>query len=95
MINIPLSRIIVTCKRKQICTQYENLWKMYEAIQSAKMKHLIAKSIAKVIRLGESNGKDMPYIIYWRKMVIWIDSVCHRVTWVEVMIGISHRLFLG
>ena len=62
---------------------------------TAKVKHLMAKSIVTVMRLAESNGKDMPYIIYWRKMVIWIDSVCHCVTWVEVMIGISHSLFLG
>lgn len=60
-----------------------------------KMKHFLTKSIANVMRLGESKGQDMPYIVHRHEMVIWIDSVCHRVTWVEVMIWICHGLFLG
>ena len=82
------SNLCDSCKRKQMCTQTIICGRLNVDIQSAIMKHPLAKLIAKVMRLGESNGKDIPYIIYWREMVIWSDPVCHRVTRVEVMIGI-------
>ena len=88
------SNLCDLCKESCVCKKII-CGRLNVTIQSTKTKQILAKSIAKVIRLGESNGKDIPYIIYWREVVIWSNSVCRRVTRVEVMIGICHGLFLG